>query len=478
MTSFTSRKASSDHEPAVTFQQLLLILRARRWVIFGVLAGIVVLVLAVSLILPKKYTATTALVIDMKATDPVNVGAPAQMSSGYLATQIDIISSERVAQRVVTLTGLDRVAVLQTDWREATNGVGSFQSWMATLLQKQLDVRPSRESSVVNVSYTGPDPEFAAAIANAFARAYIDTNLELKLEPARQYALFFDEQTKDLRDKLRVAQGKLSEYEQESGILSGDGRFDIENQRLAELNSQLTQATGQRAESGARQTEVDSLDSMPEVMANGLISGLTADLVRHEGERSQLLGKLGENHPQVLQLSEQITKLRQRLDAEKRRVASSVTTTGRISSARVSEISADLERQKKRVLELKGHYDKLSVLQRDVESAQKAYEFVVQNLMQQRLISDQNQQTNITILAPAEPPLKHSSPRLLLNMIIAVFLGTLFGIGTALVLELLDQRVRGSEDLVQFVGIPVLGIIPVPAPPRSGIRIRRRPALA
>ncbi|MDR1228162.1 MAG: chain length determinant protein EpsF [Azoarcus sp.] len=460
----------------MTFRQFLLILRARKWVIWGVLASIVAIVLIVSLILPKQYTATTALVIDLKANDPVGGAAAAQLAPGYLATQIDIIESERVAQRVVELTRMDRVPVLQTQWREETNGEVSFQSWMAMLLQKQLDIRPSRESSVINLRYSGPDPAFAAAVANAFARAYIETTIDLKVDPARQYAQWFDGQTKDLRDKLQLAQSKLSEYEQVNGVLAGDGRFDIENQHLAELNSQLAAAQGQRADSGARQSQINAAESVPEVMANGLISSLKADVARSEAQRSQLLGKLGENHPQVLQLSEEIAELRRRVEAETQRVLSSLGTSSRVSAARVSEISAAIDRQKARVLELKAHYDKLSVLQRDIESAQKAYDFVMQSFAQKNLES-QAQQANISVLTPAEPPLQPSSPRILLNMVIAVFLGSLLGVGLALVLELVDQRVRGSEDLSQFVGIPVLGIIPAPTG-RAGARFRRRPAIA
>lgn len=460
----------------MTFRQFLLILRARKWVIWGVLASIVTIVLIVSLILPKQYTATTALVIDLKASDPVGGAAAAQLAPGYLATQIDIIESERVAQRVVELTRMDRVPVLQTQWREETNGEVSFQSWMAMLLQKQLDIRPSRESSVINLRYSGPDPAFAAAVANAFARAYIETTIDLKVDPARQYAQWFDGQTKDLRDKLQLAQSKLSEYEQVNGVLAGDGRFDIENQHLAELNSQLATAQGQRADSGARQSQINAAESVPEVMANGLISSLKADVARSEAQRSQLLGKLGENHPQVLQLSEEIAELRRRVEAETQRVLSSLGTSSRVSAARVSEISAAIDRQKARVLELKAHYDKLSVLQRDIESAQKAYDFVMQSFAQKNLES-QAQQANISVLTPAEPPLQPSSPRILLNMVIAVFLGSLLGVGLALVLELVDQRVRGSEDLSQFVGIPVLGIIPAPTG-RAAARFRRRPAIA
>jgi chain length determinant protein EpsF len=461
----------------VTFQQFLLILRARKWIVLGVLAGVVLTVLLVSLILPKTYTATTALVIDLKANDPVGgMSAAAQLAPGYLATQIDIIQSERVAQRVAELTRMDKSSLFQEQWRKETNREVSFQSWMATRLQKQLDIRPSRESSVVNIRFSWPDPAFAALVANEFARAYIETTIDLKVGPARQYAQWFSEQTKDLHDKLQLAQSKLTEYEQVNGVLAGDGRFDIENQRLAEISNQLSVAQGQLVDSGARHSEVSSAESLPEVMANGLVSSLKGELARSEAQRSQLLGKLGENHPQVLQLSEEIAELRRRVGAETQRVANSLGTSSRVSATRVAELSAAFEKQKALVLEIKPHYDNLSVLKRDVESAQKAYDFVIQSSGQKNLES-QTQQANISVLTPAEPPLEHSSPRMVLNMVVAVFLGGLFGVGTALLLELIDQRVRGSEDLSQFVGIPVLGIIPAPIR-HSGFNIRRRPAVA
>jgi capsular polysaccharide biosynthesis protein len=93
-------------------------------------------------------------------------------------------------------------------------------------------------------------------------------------------------------------------------------------------------------------------------------------------------------------------------------------------------------------------------------------------------LESQVTQTNISILTPATPPLNHSSPKVVLNTIIAVFLGILLGIGVALLLELSDQRVRGSEDLMQNMDIPLLGVIPGWDKPRSSFRAARRQAAA
>jgi chain length determinant protein EpsF len=440
----------------------LLILRARRKIVLGVLGGFFLFVLILSLLWPNSYTATTSLVVDMKMNEGGVVGMmmPSQVAPGYLATQIDVIKSERVAQRVVALTRLDQIPVMEKQWREETDGKGSIRSWLATLLLKRLDVKPSKESSVIDVSYSGAEPVFSAAVANAFAQAYIETNIALKVESARQYAHFFDEQTKDYLGKLETAQRKFSEYQLQSGLIAGDNRIDIENQRLAELNSQLSLAEAGLATSVSRNSNVDDLSTLVEVINNPVIANLKSQLASREAELSQLLGRYGSNHPSVIELKQQISSLKQQVKEETERVAGSRGTTSELSGKLVDELKIAIEKQKKRILELKDSYDKLAVLQRDVENAQKAYDFVKQGL-EQKHIESQTQQTNISVLTPAEPPLKRSSPRVFLNLFIAVILGGLFGIGTAMLLELVDPRVRCSDDLVQFTGVPILGFIPV-----------------
>ncbi|MCP5241781.1 MAG: chain length determinant protein EpsF [Zoogloeaceae bacterium] len=444
----------------MTFQQFLLILRARLWVVFGTLVVVVGTALAVSLLLPKQYTAETALVVDAKSADPLMGGMlPAQMIPGYMATQVDIINSTRVALRVVDLLKMDQSPVIQEQWQEATQGQGSIKIWLAELLMKKLDVQPSRESSMLTIGYQGADPQFAAAVANAWAQAYIDTSLELKVEPARQYAKWFDGQNATLRADLEAAQKRLSDYQQKQGIVATDDRLDLENARLAELSTQLSVAQAQKVDSRSRQAQSGNADNLPEVMQNGLIQSLKADLVRQEGQRDQLAGRLGKNHPEIARSDAEIANLRERIAAETRRVVSSLGTTSRVNVQRESEIKAALEAQKQRVLALKAERDQIAVLQRDVENAQRAYDLVTQRLAQTNLES-QTQQTNVVVLTPAVAPLEPSSPKVLLNTVLAVFLGGLLGLGAALLLELMDQRVRGEEDLAQITGMPVLGVIP------------------
>ena len=106
-----------------------------------------------------------------------------------------------------------------------------LERYFAGVLERGLAVEPSRGSNVINLTFSGPDPLFAQAAANAFAQAYMDVSVELRVAPARQSATFLDEQTKVLRANLEQAQAKLSKFQQTKGIVVSDERLDQENAR-------------------------------------------------------------------------------------------------------------------------------------------------------------------------------------------------------------------------------------------------------
>jgi len=443
----------------VTFQQFLLILRARWLVILLTFMVVVGTAVGVSLVMPKKYSASAAVLVDVKTPDPI-LGAlmPGMMTPGYMATQIDIIQSDRVARRVVQMLKIDQNASARQQWQEETEGRGSIEAYFADLLSKQLDVKPSRESNVINITYKSGEPQFAAVIANAFAQAYIDTNVELRVDPAKQYAGWFDQRTKGLRDQLEAAQARLSQFQRENGIINADERLDVENARLQELSSQLVAMQALRAETSSRQAQAGNTETLPEVLQSGLVQSLKADVARQEAKLKDLSSQYGPNHPQVLRAVAEGQALRAKLETEIKRVAGGVGTNARVNVQREAEIRTALEAQKKKVLEIKKQRDEITVLQREVENAQKAYDMTAQRLVQTNLES-QTQQTNIVVLNPAVEPVEPSSPRLLLNALLSIFVGTLLGVGLALLLELLNRRVRSPEDIVEALGLPVIGYL-------------------
>ncbi|WNO06261.1 chain length determinant protein EpsF [Rhodoferax mekongensis] len=442
----------------MTLQQFLLILRARWTVALLVFVLTVATTVTVSLLLPKQYTASAAVVVDVKSPDPVSgLMLQGMMAPGYMATQVDIINSDRVAQAVVKNLRMDTSPAIQAQWQEATQGKGQLRDWLANLLQKNLDVKPSRESNVISINYTGADPEFAAAVANAFAQAYMDVNLDLRVAPARQFAAFFDEQTKAARGKLEAAQQALSDYQQANGITSADERMDFETAKLNETSSQLTGVQALTTDSSSKR-QTAKADTIAEVMQSPLINGLKADIARLEAKLNESSGNLGKNHPQIQRTEAELATLKAQLDAETRKITASIDTTYQVGKQREAQLQGALAAQKARVLQLNKQRDELNVLRRDIESAQRAFEIVSQRASQTNIESQTNQ-TNIAVLNPASPPPTPSKPRVLINVLASVFLGTLLGVGLALTLEILNRRVRSTEDLVEALELPVLGAI-------------------
>ncbi len=447
----------------MTFAQFLSILRARKWAALSVFFLVVLTTIVVSLLLRKQYTGSASVVVDVKP-DPVSATAFQGLTTPtFMATQVDILQSERVALRVIRDLKLTENADIREQWQTDTGGEGTLEQYVVQFLQKQLDIKPSQLSNVINIEYKSPSPQFAAGLANAFAQAYIATTLELRSDPAKQFNNFFQAQTKDAREALERAQQRLSAFQQEKGIIATDERLDIESARLVELNSQLTQSQALSAESTSRQAQAQGSqgDRMQEVLNNPLISGLKADLTRNEAKLQELSQRLGDKHPQVLEVRANNEELRAKIDAETRRVTSGVTVNNTINKAREGQVRAALDEQRAKVLQMKAVRDEGLVLQRDVDNAQRVFDGLVLR-MNQSSLEAQNTQSYASVLAMAQPPTKHSSPKMLLNTLLAIFLGALLAVGVALLMEMTDRRVRNSEDVVAALGLPVLGSLPAP----------------
>lgn len=445
----------------MSFHQFLLVVRARYKVILGSLFLAILIAVLANVLLTKSYKATATVLVNYKGADPVTgVSLPAQLMPGYMATQVDIISSKNVAKKVIDQLKLAESDVVKANFMEAANGQGDIRDWLADILIKKLDVKPSRESSVIDINFEGINPQFAAVVANEFAETYVRTSIELKVEPSRKAALYFTEQVKGLRNDLANAQKALSDYQQEKGIVSVDERLDVERARLNELSSQLVLAQSQTMEAQSRQRNSAGKNAFesPDIASSPIIQGLKADIARAEAKFADTAQKVEKNHPSYQGAKAEIENLKAELNRQIYSASSNVASNSRILQQRENEIRATLAAQKSRVLELNRDRDALAILTREVENAQKAYDIATQRYTETN-IEGQSNQADITILNPAVPPIESSSPKVVLNLILAVVLGLITGVGLALALETLNKPVRVADDLVQVLRVPVLGVL-------------------
>jgi len=462
----------------MNLNQFFSILRARRGLFLAIFVLTIAAALAWVLLRPNYYTARAPILVDIRSQDPL--AQPSYQSivpASYMATQIDIARSDRVAERVVDMLGLEKDPKAVEDWKKATGGRGSMKSWLAGDLQAGLDVKPARESNIINVTWTGRSPQEAAKVANAFSQAYLDIALDIKTDPAKKYATWFDEQLKFARDRLEQAQGRLTAYQQKTGVISADG-VDMESQRLNELSSQLTMVQGQLTDVSNKRNAGAS--SVAETMSSPLINSLKADIAKQEARIQEASANLGARHPQMIRMQDELNAMRRRLGQETGSIGSSINTAYEVGRARERELQGAVAAQRARVMQFNRFRDELSVLRKDVDTSQKAYEAVAERASQSKLQA-LTTQTNIQRLATAVEPLEPKGPTTKMALGVAAFAGLLLALAGAILMELLNRRVRSVDDLSLATHLPILATVPAHNGAASLARLAHapsRPALA
>lgn len=442
--------------------QIIGILRARQKLALVAFLLTVATATALSLLSSKVYKSTTTIIVNYRGADPVSgMVLPAQLVQGYLATQVDIIRSKNVALKVVDTLQMEKSPAVISAYNRATDGRGTVRDWLAGVLLRRLTVEPSRESNAISITFEGGDPAYAAQMANAFADAYIKTSLELRVEPSMRAAGWFEEQVNGLRSDLQAAQKKLSDYQQEKGIVSLDERLDVENARFAQISNQLVAAQMEAVDLRSRQAKVelgDRLDEHPDLMKDPIIQNLTVSLTKAEGSLVELEHRYNTNHPSYLSALAEVRNLRQKLEDELEKASSSLRKGAALAEQRAESLNKALEAQKTNLLQINQQRDAMNVLQSEVENARRTLELSMQRASQAALEGQVNY-SDVSVLNPAVPPISHSSPRIKVNIALSLFLGGLLGVAASLVRELLDRRLRTPEDLSETLQIPVLAYI-------------------
>ncbi|TBO30196.1 chain length determinant protein EpsF [Aquabacterium lacunae] len=449
----------------MTFEQFYRILKAHRrlaWIVFGLILTLAVLH---GKLWPKSYRATATVVVDFKV-DPLTGAASngIMQPDAVLATQTSIIQSDHVARKVVRDLNLMRSEETQAKWKKETQGKGSFEDWLGKTLLKGLIVKPSKDSTVLEIEYESIEPTFAAVLANAFAKSYLDTLVQLRTDPARQYAGFFEERATAARKQLEEAQSALAQAQKQQGVVLTDERLDMETVRLNELGSQLSGIRALRVESTSRRDVAESgPERTVEVATNGVVMQHKADLARLQASLAELQINLGDKHPQVIQMRASIAQHEARLRSEITKVAGVVKSNDTVLREREAAARAAYEDQRSKLLEMKEKRNQLVLLEQEVSNAQRIYESISLRQSQSSL-EGSNNQSNSYLLSPAVEPPDHSFPKMGLNIVLALSLGVIITLFLTLAAELLDRRVRTTTDIIQVLELPVIGVLPPPGP--------------
>jgi polysaccharide biosynthesis transport protein len=451
----------------MTILQIWVVVRARYRIVLAALLACIALALAAGAALPRYYSAHTMLYFDVLASDVVG-GSGSQQSPGgspsYLPTQVEVMTSDAVAQRVVARLNLTKLPELRAAWLSATSGRGDEAIWIGRRLVKDLVVQPKPDSNIVTLSYRSTDPAFAAQVVNAFAQEYRQTMIDVRNAPARQTAQWLAERLKSAQADVERSQQKLVAFQRENGVASVDERVDTDLGRLAQLAQQLVAVQGENTDLASKLAA-----GQPASTSSDVSSKLRTEIADAQARLDEAALNLGTQHPVFRQLKARLAALQAERAAEQRRLTGAVRTDSDAGRLREERVDASLDAQRNRAIEAAARRADLNTLIAERDNAQATFRDVAQRYAQASLLAHAVQ-TNVSVMTPAAEPTVPSSLSLKAWVLAGLALGLLLGLGLAFVCELIDRRVRTDGDVEDLLGAPVLGA-PLPGRPTFARRI-------
>ncbi len=448
----------------LSIDQILAMLAARRRLIAATAIGIVMLVALLLAVLPRAWTASADVYIDYRENDPISGRTlSAMLDDSYMQTQMEMIRSHAVAERVIDAMQLRNTAA----HRELVERQGEARAndLLLQSLRDNIQVTATRGSRVVEVSFDGDSPESARDFVNEIVRSYIAVTQTIATNAARSRSEQYNLQLEQLRTEADTIQAKLTQYQQETGILSTDERDDLAIRGLNELVSQAALLQTRRRQAQASSDVVAAMlasgvriEELPEVAQLPGINSMKSTLSEVDRRLSDARAKLGPQHPTVRALVEERDQLIGRIGSEARVARARAQKEVDLLAAQDAAIQADIEKRRQDILQKKIHRDRVAAYQRQLASVLQVYNTALQKY-DGLLMASNITQPNLTVLRAADLPSKPSRPRVMQSLAASVIAGLFVGLSLALVLELWRRRVRCMDDMQRGMRVPLLGRI-------------------
>ena len=474
------------------------VLYKRRWIAGTAFTVVMLLVTVYTFTATPVYEASTKLLIE---ADNPNVVSFKQVideqaaKTDYYQTQYNILQSRSLARRTAAqlkLAELEEFGAEGTKKRFTTAAaVGGTTQWVTSLFGsadnaeapaadetegesraidaflERLKISPVRNSRIVDVRFRSTDPALASQVVNALARSYIEQSLEFKFMSSKEASDWLSEQLAAQRKQVEDAEAALQRYKEANDAISLEDRENIYVQKLADLNGAVTRAKTDRLEKEALynqlrgiQANSAALDSFPAILSNTFIQQLKADVADLQRQVASHGERLGDKHPEMVKVRASLQSAETKLQGEIGKVVQSVRNQYLAAQTQENSLFAALESQKREALSMNRKGIEYGVLQREVQSSRQIYD----NLMQRAKetgVSAELKTSNIRVVDAAEKPRAPASPRRAMNLLLALFGGSMLGIGLAFFFEYLDNRIKTPDELKAHLGLPALGMLPV-----------------
>jgi GumC protein len=428
----------------------------RRWLVIGITVAAILVALAITLLQPTLYRATTMLQIERESMKVVAVEelipAESPMDRDFYQTQYELLASRSLARRVIARTGLAAHPAYRA-YADAAAGAGTpaarpgetpADRALTDRVLASLQVEPVRNSRMVKVHFESPDPELSARVANAYASEFIAAGLERRLNASELATGYLSERLTQIKQRLEDSERNLVEFAAQEQIVSvGDDKPSLPAQNLAELNALLadTQAARIRSEAAWQQASKGSGTSLPQVVSSPLIQNLMQTRAQLSADYQQKLATFKPDYPEMRRLRSQINEVGRQINTQIASVRGSIKAEYDAASAQEKLLETRISELKGDELDLQDRSIRYNMLKREVDTNRQLYDGLLQRFKEIGVAGNVGA-NNISVIDAAEVPTRPSSPRTAFNLALATVFGLSAGILVALLFHVAGVQRR------------------------------------
>ena len=473
----------------------------RRYGIF-LLVFLVMLGLAVALTLTQKprFTATSSVVMDprqlqiFQASAQPNVSGDMSLSTEAVATQVQLISSRSMAEKVVDQLHLDQepsgpitgpglrgrlmIALGLASPPQPLTAQERHEAFVDLVLSR-VAVERLGLTYVIGIGYTDPKPARAAAIANAFSQAYIEESLQGKSDATRQAGGYLNDRLRELSNQAAADAGAVQQYKVGHNLLGTNGAT-LTEQEISNLNAQIATA---RAEAAADQARVETAraqlkhgsagDDVGAALTSPVVQSLRSQRAQISGQLAELNSRYGPKYPDVLKAQQQLSDLDVQIRGEIKRVISNLQASAQVSAGRLSSLEQTLGQSRGVLATDTQSQAGLIELQQKATASQALYDNYLARF-KEIMASAGTEQSDARIVALAQVPQVPTSPRIVLDLALGVIVAGVFGVIAGVIAELMDRSLASGLEVERRLRTSYLGSIPLLGSVARGNR--RQPA--
>ena len=451
-----ARDDSQEWKPLIDPMQVVHgIARSRALILSTTILG-AALGVAIALSTPKKYEATTDVIVDprdLKLTDrdlTQNVVA-SDATLAIVENQVRILTSGTVLNKVVTDLNLTNDPEFNG---QGTGGIG-LMSTLRSILSRQdaspadearrrslavgnladsLDVERGGKTFVVSVSATTQNAEKSALIANTMVKAFKQISSDIQSNTAGRANDELTGRLDELRKGVETAERQVEDFRATHDLVDAQGHL-ISDDQMLKLNEQLSVTRARTLELNARAASARSLNvnsvlsgTLPEEINSNMMSELRSQYaaLKQEADRAEV--KLGPRHPEIEALNAQLAGARERIGAELQRIASSLQVDLKRSVQLEQDLSSRLAQAKVQSGDVNNNLVSLRELEREAAAKRSVYE---QFLLRAKETGEQKDinTANISVISDAYAPLQAKGPSRAVMAVAGLFAGLFAGIG-------------------------------------------------